>query len=450
MEYEDFILAKSQLDAGDGFTPLFLPDFLFDFQQSLVDWSIKTGRAAKFADCGMGKTPMQLVWAQNIVMKTNRPVLIMAPLSVSQQTVEEAEKFSIEAKRVMDGKHAGAKIIVTNYERLHYFDPADFAGVVCDESSIIKNFDGSRKSQITDFMRKIDYRLLCTATAAPNDYIELGTSSEALGYLGYMDMLTMFFKNDEDTINPINIGAKWRFKRHAEKDFWRWVASWARACRKPSDLGFDDGTFVLPGLIETESACESPVPFGEMFHKHAVTLEEQRDDNRATIEQRCEIAAKKLDNADSAIAWCHLNKEAETLVEMIPGAVEVSGSDPDELKEEKFDDFRKGRVRVLTTKPRIAAFGMNWQHCHRMTYFPTHSYEQYYQAVRRCWRFGQTHDVTVDIITSEAQKGVLRNMQQKAAACEKMFESLVFHMNNALGIKRLTPFNHTLELPSWL
>ncbi|MDH3711842.1 MAG: hypothetical protein OER04_18280, partial [Cyclobacteriaceae bacterium] len=227
MKYKNFIEQKSQLTGGSGFKPTFLPDFLFDFQNYLTEWSIETGRSAIFADCGMGKTPMQLVWSQNIIEKTNRPVLILAPLAVSQQTVEEAEKFKINAARSMDGKFKGKKIITTNYERLHYFDHNDFSAVVCDESSIMKNFDGVRKGQITDFMKKVPYRLLCTATAAPNDYIELGTSSEALGQMGYVDMLTTFFKNDRDSISPAFFGSAWRFKRHAENDFWRWVCSWA-------------------------------------------------------------------------------------------------------------------------------------------------------------------------------------------------------------------------------
>ena len=255
--YSDFIRKKSQLGGNYGFAPLVMPKFLFDFQSHLVEWALVKGRAAIFADCGMGKTPMQLVWAENVVRKENKPVLIIAPLAVSQQTVEEAIKFDIEALRSMTGIVQGARILVTNYERLHYFDPHDFAGVVCDESSIIKNFDGARKGEITEFMKKVRYRLLCTATAAPNDYIELGTSSEA-GYLGYMDMLNTIFKNDEDSLHPMSMGSKWRFKSHAQQDFWRWMASWARACRKPSDLGFDDRTFVLPELRESERAVDSP------------------------------------------------------------------------------------------------------------------------------------------------------------------------------------------------
>jgi hypothetical protein len=299
-------------------------------------------------------------------------------------------------------------------------------------------------------MRKVKYRLLCTATAAPNDYIELGTSSEALGYLGYMDMLTTFFKNDEDSLHPAFIGSKWRLKNHAEYDFWRWMASWARACRKPSDMGFDDGAFVLSQLIEKEVAVESPIPFGEMFHATAKTLEEQREDTRATIKSRCEMASALLDPAHSGIAWCHLNAEADLLKQIIPGAVQVSGSDDDDRKEEVFSAFRNGQIRTLVTKPRIAAFGMNWQHCNQMTYFSTHSFEQYYQAVRRCWRFGQKRPVTVNFIGSTAQHGVFHNLRRKAEACSEMFSQLVAHMNDALNLERMRKFDKREEVPSWL
>jgi hypothetical protein len=314
----------------------------------------------------------------------------------------------------------------------------------------MKNFDGSRKSEITEFMKKVKFRLLCTATAAPNDYIELGTSSEALGYLGYMDMLTMFFKNDEDSLHPAFIGSKWRFKSHAEKDFWRWMASWARACRRPSDLGFDDGKFILPPIEEIEHVVESPLPFGHMFPVPAGTLEDQRADTRSTIETRCEKAASLLNAAPSGVAWCNLNDEADTMERMVSGAVQIKGSDTDEKKEEVFTGFRKGHISKLVTKPKIAAFGMNWQHTSNMTFFPTHSYEQYYQAVRRSWRFGQKNKVTIDIISSDAQSGVIGNMKRKAHACEQMFSQLVAEMNNALSVNRTTKFTKTEELPSWL
>jgi hypothetical protein len=247
MTYQDFLDQKLHAGAAHGFEPIWMPPQLFDFQQSLVTWAIRKGRAAIFADCGLGKTAMQLTWAENVARHTGKPVLILTPLAVAAQTIREGEKFGIECQRSSDGTVPG-RIVITNYERLEHFNPADFAGVVCDESSILKSFDGSRRNEITDFMRKVPYRLLATATAAPNDFIELGTSSEALGYMGHMDMLARFFKNDQNNLTSRRMygeAPKWRFKGHAEQPFWRWVTSWARACRQPSDLGFDDGRFVL-------------------------------------------------------------------------------------------------------------------------------------------------------------------------------------------------------------
>lgn len=451
-KYASFLLDKEHVGTQDGFSPVFMPNYLFDFQKSLVDWSLRGGRRAIFADCGMGKTPIQLVWAQNIVQKFNKSVLIIAPLSVSQQTIEEAEKFKIKAIRSMNGKFTKLdKIIVTNYERLHYFNCQDFVGVVCDESSIIKSFNGVRKNEITEFMRKIKYRLLCTATAAPNDYIELGTSSEALGHLGYMDMLSRFFKNDEDSLHPAFFGAKWRFKSHAEEDFWRWMVSWSRACRSPSDLGFDNGLFTLKRLIEQEVIVK--VPRGNQrgfFVLPSKNWSDQRCDTRESIQQRCETASEKLKNVDSGIAWCHLNKESELLSKIIKGAIEVKGSDSEEKKEEAFRAFRHKEIRVLVTKPKIAAFGMNWQHCSDITYFPTHSYEQYYQAIRRCWRFGQNKEVKVHLITSEALIEVMYNMQRKSIVCGKMFTKLVEKMNNTLQILDNSKYDKEVKKPVWV
>jgi hypothetical protein len=463
--YQDFLDRKAQLGQMTGFAPLWMPDFLFDFQQALVDWALRRGRAAIFADCGLGKTPMQLVWADNVVRQTKRPVLILTPLAVSHQTIKEAEKFNIAASRCRTGSKPKG-IVVTNYERLHYFDPADFAGCVCDESSILKAFEGERRQQITGFMRKLQYRLLCTATAAPNDYIELGTSSEALGELGYTDMLTKFFKNDQHTIKPTRIGyrdkgkdfsamqesAKWRFKGHAEVPFWRWVCSWARAVRKPSDLGFSDDRFVLPPLIERDHMIDVDKPAGGMlFSLPAVGLAEQRSERRRTIEERCEKAAALAEaHQGQSISWCHLNDEGNMLERMIHDAYQVSGEDDDDSKEEKFIAFADGQIRNLVTKGVIGAWGLNFQNCQHMTTFPSHSFEQYYQIVRRCWRFGQRLPVTVDMITTEGEKSVLKNLQRKAVAADKMFSGLVAHMNEAASIRRHSEFTMRQETPAWL
>ena len=451
--YLDFLQVKTQGGTDSGFDPVWLPDFLMDFQTEMVQWSVRKGRAAIFEDCGLGKTVQELVWAENVARKTGGNVLILTPLAVAHQMIHEAEKFGIEAKRSANG--TAHRITVANYERLHYFDPSDFVGVACDESSILKSFDGRRRQEITVFMRKLPYRLLATATAAPNDYIELGTSSEALGYMGHMDMLNRFFKND---LNNSATGRmrgeviKWRFKGHAEGPFWRWVCSWARAIRRPSDLGFADDRFILPPLVEREHLVEAnELADGMLFALPAVGLKEQRDERRRTIRERCEQVAELVNKSGQpALVWCHLNEEGDALEKMIPDAVQVSGKDSDEAKEERMIAFAEGRARVLVTKPKIGAWGLNFQHCNHITFFPSHSFEQYYQGVRRCWRFGQKRPVTVDIITTDGERGILKNLQRKAAQADTMFSSLVREMNNANAIGRSTGFTKSQEVPAWL
>lgn len=450
-DYASFLEAKTQLDSATGFEPHDLPDYFFPFQVALTEWAIRQGRAAIFADCGLGKTPMQLVWAENVRRQTGKPVLIVTPLAVSYQTQLEALKFGIDAEVSRDGI-VPAGITITNYERLQHFDPETLGGMVCDESSAIKSFDGVRRALVTDFMRKMRYRLLCTATAAPNDYIELGTSSEALGYLGYMDMLGRFFKNDSSTVRIVSNseGSKWRFKGHAEEPFWRWVSSWARAMRKPSDLGFSDEGFELPALELRQHIVETVTPAeGLLFTLPALGLREERDEMRRTLTERCEKVAELVNGADHAVAWCHLNDEGDLLTKLIDGAVQVKGSDSVEAKEERLIGFSRGQIRVLVTKPKIGAWGLNWQHCNRMAFFPSHSYEQYYQAVRRSWRFGQLRPVTVDIVTTEGGENALKNLQRKADQANRMFEALVVHMNDALSIQRSTDYKTEVKLPAW-
>lgn len=451
--YQDFLRQRAQLRTRDGFEPLHLPDFLFPFQRDLVTWAVEQGRGAIFADCGMGKTPMQLVWADNVIRKTGGNVLVLTPLAVSWQTLQEAEKFGIESHRSADGT-AYRGITVTNYERLHHFDPGDFVGVVCDESSILKSFDGKTRKRITAFMRKLRYRLLCTATAAPNDFVELGTSSEALGHLGHVDMLNRFFKNDMNTSAMNRYRGKtmsWRFKGHAEEPFWRWVCSWARAVRKPSDLGHDDDGFVLPPLVEEEHLVEArKLADGMLFALPAVGLKEQREERRRTIEERCEKVADLVDHDRPALVWCHLNDEGDILERLIPDAVQVAGKDPDDAKEDKLLGFANGSIRVLVTKPKIGAWGLNYQHCSHVTLFPSHSFEQYYQGVRRCWRFGQRSPVKVDIVTTEGGQNVLANLQRKAAQADQMFSRLVAHMTESLRIDQSDKFTEKERVPAWL
>lgn len=456
-EYQEFISSKSQLDGDYGFTPYNIPSYLFPFQAHLVEWALRKGRAALFADCGMGKTLMQLIWADNVYRHTGKPVLILTPLAVAAQFVEEAERFGVEASRSSHGE-IKSSIVITNYERLHLFNSDDFGGAVCDESSILKSFDGVRKSEITEFMRMHKYRLLGTATAAPNDYTELGTSSEALGYLGYMDMLGRFFTNRQQTTHAYHgkyrlvNNDEWRFKGHAEEKFWRWVSSWARALRKPSDLGFSDDGFNLPPLDVVRHIIKpNTPPPGMLFALPAIGLQDQRAERSRTVEERCEMAAELVaDTGRPAVVWCNLNVEGDLLEKLIPDGVQVSGKDNDDEKEAKFNGFTHGSIRVLITKPKIGAWGLNWQHCNHSVFFPTYSYEQYYQSVRRFWRFGQKNPVTVDIVATEGEVEVQNSLEEKSVRADQMFTALTKHMNNALDIDRLRTYVKPVEVPSWL
>jgi len=464
-DYGAFLESKAQYGRDSGFEPVWMPDFLFDFQKALVEWAVRRGRAAILADCGLGKTACELVWAENVVRKTNGRVLILTPLAVAHQTLNEATKFGVEARRSRAGEiHPGSGITVANYERLHLFNAEDFVGVVADESSILKSFDGTRRQEVTEFMRRLPYRLLATATAAPNDYIELGTSSEALGELGHLDMLNRFFKNEQNTIKPsvyrhrgtnfqvLDDRAKWRFKGHAETPFWRWVSSWARAIRRPSDFGFDDGAFILPPLVEREHmvSAESLAP-GMLFSLTAVGLHEQREERRRTVAERCrKVADLVSDTGQPALVWGHLNDECDLLERLIPGAVQVSGRDSDDEKEEKLMAFVNGQARVMVSKPVVFGWGLNLQHCAHVTSFPSHSFEQHYQGVRRCWRFGQKRPVVVDIVTTEGEVDVLKNLQRKAKAADKMFSSLVAEMHRAVSVETGPRFTTKEEAPSWL
>lgn len=453
-DYATFLHGKSQTTRPAGIGADDLPPFLYPFQAALTSWALQYGRSAIFADCGLGKTPIQLAWSDAVVRKTNKPVLILTPLAVSAQTCREADKFGVESHRSKEGKIPATSAIVTNYERLHYFNPDDFAGCVCDESSILKNFDGVTRAAITEFMRTIPYRLLCTATAAPNDWIELGTSSECLGNLGYQDMLGRFFKNDQNSNHPNRRWANggWRFRGHAETHFWKWVCTWARAVRTPADLGFDDYRFALPPLEVAEHIVQARTqPEGWLFDVPAVSLTEIRQESRRTITERCEMAAAMAcRDTDPVVCWCNLNDESKTITDMIPDAVEVCGADDDDKKEETFNAFSEGQARAIVTKPTIAGFGLNWQHCAHQTFFPTHSFEQWYQAIRRSWRFGQTRPVSIDIISTEGQQRVLASLHAKRAAAEEMFARLVRHMNEATDIQPGPKFTKQEEVPKWL
>lgn len=451
-KYRQFLATKADHGSQFGFPVEFMPKQAFDFQQSLIDWKCAKGRAAGFIDCGMGKTLMQLTFAENAIRHTNKPSLVLTSLAVAPQTVVEGEKFGIECYRSQNGeKPSSKKVIVTNYQRLSKFNPDDFGAVICDESSILKNFDGATKAEVTEFMRTVPYRLLSTATAAPNDYMELGTSSEALGYLGFQDMLTRFFKRENGTGGVAWGRDTFRLRSYAETDFWRWLVSFSRAVRRPSDLGFDDGSFILPALKTVEHTIKASRPRdGQLFDTPARTLPEQKEERRRTMKERCEKVAELVAQHDCSVVWCHLNSEGDMLKRLIPESEQVSGADNDEYKEELLSAFSAGQIKRLITKPQIAGYGLNWQHCAHQTTFPSHSFEQYYQGVRRSWRFGQSRPVTIDIVSSEGEAGVLDNLNRKAAQAARMFDRMVELMNNELRIERSAQFTKEQEAPSWL
>lgn len=474
--YEAFIESKSQGVENAGFDPLWIPDFLFDFQKSICEWAIRKGRAAIFADCGLGKTPMQLVWAENVCRKTEGRVLILTPLAVANQTCREGAKFGIDATLSRDG--SVHRLTVTNYEILHKYNPEDFAGVVCDESSILKSFSGETKKRVIRFLLKVRYRLLCTATAAPNDYVELGNSSEALGCLSHSDMLKMFFRQLDDkgqkkeekqqveaergiekdgqyygklAFRVAQTIGQWRLKNHAVQAFWRWVTSWARACRKPSDLGFSDHRFILPKLTENQHIIEikTPPP-NALFYVPAFGLGAEREERNITINERCEYAKRLVSHDRQAIIWCHGNAEGDLLESLIPDSRQIAGKTPDETKIELYEKFSSGALRVLIIKPKIGAWGLNWQNCNHVVTFASHSYEQYYQSIRRCWRFGQTNPVTVDVISTEGEARVVANLQRKSRSADIMFDNLVREMNSAVAVNRENRRVNSMEVPSWL
>ena len=454
MEYIDFIKNKRHLSGNFGFEPIELPCYLFDFQSHIVDWALRKGRGAIFVDTGLGKTIMQLVIADNIVKKTNGKVLILTPLAVAFQFVKEAENMGINGVEYSKDGSTNSDIVVTNYERLQKFNSEDFQGVLLDESSILKNFDGAIKGQINAFMRKVKYRFLSTATPSPNDFIELGTSSEALGYMGYMDMLSKFFTNNEDTIKPQNIGTKWILKGHAKEAFFNWVSSWSISMRKPSDLGFDDSRFVLPELNKRFHSVKNEknmVVDGQvmLFNAIAKRLTEVREENKLTTEQRCHKAIELADHDDFSVYWVNYNREGDMIDELDKDAYQIKGSMSIDKKEELLLAFADGEIRKLITKPKMTAFGLNWQHCNHTVFFPTFSYEQYYQSIRRFWRFGQKRDVTVDLVFSDGQKRVLDSLLAKAEKANQLFDKLnkSLHKEYEANIKK---FDKEVIKPTFL
>jgi DNA modification methylase/superfamily II DNA or RNA helicase len=398
-----------------------LNPMLFDWQKVIVKWAIARGRAALFADCGLGKTPMQLEWASQI---TGR-VLILAPLAVAEQTCREAKKFGIEIEHQREPAASNCKIIITNYEKLYKFNSTDFDAIVLDESSILKSFDGTTRKQIQDFAKNIKYRLACTATPAPNDLIELCNHAEFLNVASGKEIIALFFKQDGNTTH------QYRLKGHAHKAFYQWLAEWSVAIRKPSDIGYDDGSFKLPELNITPIITGGVVPDGFLFSVVASTMDERRSSRKNSLPERVKRAADLVnESTEKWLIWCDLNAESELIKKSIPGCIEVKGSDSVQHKESSLLGFANGDIRVMVSKPSIAGFGMNFQVCHNVIFVGlSDSYEQYYQAIRRCWRFGQKKTVNCYIITSESDDSIVNNIRRKEKQASDMFNGLVKEMS---------------------
>lgn len=455
MNYKSFVESKRHLLGSFGFEPTWMPDCAFDFQKEIIARSVRKGRIGVFADTGLGKTLIQLSIAENIVRKTNGRVLIITPLAVAFQFIGEADRIGVDGVIHSKSGEINGKIVVCNYERLHLLNPSDFIGVMLDESSILKNFNGAIKDQIISFIKKVKYRFLSTATPSPNDFIELGNSSEALGYMGYMDMLGRFFKSNQNSVdsNNRNIGEKFYLKPHAENDFFAWVNQWSIMVKRPSDLGFSDDRHVLPELIvnqhtvKNDRLMEIDGQFS-MFAMPAARLTEVREEQKLTVSERCEMAVR-LAEGKTSVYWCNLNDESDILSRIDSEAVEIRGSMSLDQKEEILVAFAKGEVKRLITKAKMTGMGLNWQHCNHTVFFPTYSYEQYYQAIRRFWRFGQKSDVTVDMVISEGQTRVMEALQQKTDKAIALYENLVKHANSDFS-HSVKPFDQKVQIPAFL
>lgn len=454
MNYEQFLDSKKHLTNNFGIEPTYMPDSMFDYQKHVSDHAIRKGRCAVFLDTGLGKTLIELTIAKNYISHTGKPVLIITPLAVAFQFIKEAEKFGIDdIEYSKDGKYS-AHIVVCNYERLEHFNHDDFDCVILDESSILKNFDGAIKNHITTFLKKVKYRFLFTATPSPNDFVELGTSSEALGYLGYTDMLTKFFTNNEDTISPMNIGTEWILKGHAKEHFFNWVSGWSISMRKPSDLGFDDTRFILPELIVNYHPVKNKknlVVNGQiqLFNQIAKRMTEIREEQKATVQERCELAVQLSAEYKTSVYWCNFNDEGDLIQDLDDTAYQIKGSMDIDEKEELLVGFFKGDIKKLITKPKMTAFGLNWQHCNHTVYFPTFSYEQYYQSIRRFWRFGQKKKVIVDLVYSDGQKRVLDSLLAKTEKANELFHKLNNSINKKYEVTK-KEFDKNIILPSFI
>jgi len=430
-EYGEFVKSKRRMEVATGHQPSELNEHLFDFQHAIVSWAVRRGRAAVFADTGLGKTLMQLAWANEVATHTGGMVLVFAPLAVSEQTIEQGSTFGIEVKRVPHGQTPTEPgVWITNYERMEAIDFDSLHGLVLDESSILKSHDGKTRTRLIESAQSIPYRLSCTATPSPNDFDELGNQCEFLGVMTRTEMLATYFINDAGDTGT------WILKGWGKKRFWEWMGSWAVVLRNPSDIGFDGSKYELPEPQYFEHVVELEDQGIDLFARPAQTMQERRKAQRDSLDARCKALAEVV-NADSRepwLIWCHLNDEAETLRELIPGSVNVQGSDAPEQKTKNLLGFAHGDIRVLISKPKIAGFGMNWQHCARMAFVGMDdSFEKFYQAVRRCYRFGQKRNVQIHIFSAESEGQILANVKRKEKQHHELSYNMVEHMRDIMN-----------------
>ena len=455
MRYEEFLESKKIISKPVGFKAGELNPLLFDFQADITRWGTQKGRAAVFAGTGLGKTFVELVWSDQVHKQTGGNVLILAPLAVSQQTVREGQKFGIKVNLCRTQADVKPGINITNYEMLEHFDASEFVGIVPDESSILKALDGKTRALLIETFANTPYKLACTATPAPNDYMELGGHAEFLGICKHTEMLSMFFVHDGgDT-------SKWRLKGHAVKAFWEWVASWAVMLTKPSDLGYDDSKFELPPLRMHQEVVKAESPTeGHLFSIEAQTLQERLAARRSTIGERVAKVGDIVTGDEKWLIWCNLNAEQDELAKLFKGrCVSIDGQTPDDKKIQMEKEWREGNVPILITKPKIFSFGMNWQHCSKEVFVGlSDSFEQVYQAIRRCWRFGQENPVDIYFVTAETEGAVVRNIERKEKEFNEMLQGMIsatqeITRKNLRGTERETDeYNPAVEmkLPEWL
>jgi hypothetical protein len=460
MDYQSFLKTKSYIAPDTGLPNVpDLPQNLFDFQKAVVSWACRRGRAAIFAGTGLGKSFKELAWANALYEATGERTIIFTPLAVAAQMKREADKFGIDCAHVHSMEDSNKPIVITNYQKLDHFDMTKFGGVVLDESSILKNQSGHYRTKLIKSCKEIPYRLAATATPSPNDYMELGNHSEFAGIMSYTDMLSTFFVHDAAKTQD------WRLKGHAESEFWRWMASWSVMYQSPADLGFDGSRYVLPELHQIQHTVaakyEANIDTGLLFPIEAQSMGDRLKARRATIDDRIKKAADIVNaqKHDVWVLWCNLNDESAMLAQSIPDSVEIVGSMHEDKKEQILDDFAKGNIRVLISKPSLTGFGMNWQHCNNTCFVGLNdSFEQVYQATRRFWRFGQTKPVYAHFIASEIEGAVVNNLKRKEQQCEHMMLQMVKHMSDlstkaVRGAARDTLSyipTHDMEIPKWL